>query len=229
MSVDSDIGPFAIVPEWVLRRVSPQALALFAELALHADRKTAKAWPSRARLAERLNVTTKTIDRSMKELVDIDAIEKHHRRDDSGWHSSLYLVKYVSPPSVVSTPTPSPVDVPQNQKHFEPEPRTRALLPRKRDEIADALARFGDGADPNDVPAGRMRTLCVKAAELRRLMPSVTAEEVERRAANWPGLFAHATLTGPALVEHWGSLAMTRRPHGIYDDMLALADGMEQS
>jgi hypothetical protein len=51
-----------------------------------------------------------------------------------------------------------------------------------------------------------MRTLCVKAAELRRLSPDITPAEIERRAANWSSHFERASISGPAIVEHWGRL-----------------------
>ena len=78
--------------------------------------------------------------------------------------------------------------------------------PRKRDVIGDALAR-AELSDPLEVPASRMRTLCVKANELRKLDPSVTPEEVARRAANWGSHFDHASISGPAIVTHWARLA----------------------
>lgn len=138
--VTSDVGPFAIVPEWLADAVSPSALTLFVRLALHADRDTDQAWPSRARLAKLMDVSTKSIDRWLAELVDAGAIHKTPRRDQGGWHSSLYLVKYVSPPRAKESPTPSPTDVSQNQNQLEPEPRTReTLAPRKRDAIWDCL------------------------------------------------------------------------------------------
>lgn len=77
--------------------------------------------------------------------------------------------------------------------------------PRKRDVLADALAR-AEGADPLEVPASRMRTLCVKAAELRRLNADITPAEVARRAENWTSHFERASISGPAIVEHWGRL-----------------------
>lgn len=204
--VTSDVGPFAIVPEWLADSVSPSALTLFVRLALHADRDTDQAWPSRSRLAKLMEASTKSIDRWLAELVDSGAIEKTPRRDEGGWHSSLYLVKYVSPGRSGGVANPSDSDVPQNQNQLEPEPRTRERPSRKRDVLADALAE-AEGSDPLEVPASRMRTLCVKANELRKLNPDITPEEVMRRAGNWGSHFEHASITGPAIVTHWGRLA----------------------
>jgi hypothetical protein len=99
-------------------------------------------------------------------------------------------------------PTPTP---PQQQK--------KPSTPRKRDVIADALAR-AEGGDPLEVPSTYMRTLVVKAHELRQIAPNVTPDEVLRRAANWPSHMHDATMTGPAIVKHWARLAHTASPNG---------------
>lgn len=93
--------------------------------------------------------------------------------------------------------------IPSHPLPLETEPKTST--PRKRDEIADALA-IAENAEPLEVPASHMRTLCVKANELRKVAPDVTPEEVARRAANWPSHMRDATISGPAIVKHWGRL-----------------------
>lgn len=103
------------------------------------------------------------------------------------------------------------------------EPKVKISTPRKRDAIADSLA-VAEGADlPTDVPASRMRTLCVKANELRRLNPDVTADEVARRADNWASHFGDATITGPAIVTHWARLTRAgpgrQRREPLIDEM----------
>jgi hypothetical protein len=52
-----------------------------------------------------------------------------------------------------------------------------------------------------------MKTLCVKANELRKLNPDITPAEVARRAANWSTHYEGAAISGPAIVAHWGTLA----------------------
>jgi hypothetical protein len=99
---------------------------------------------------------------------------------------------------IPSHPLPQPKDL-------KPSP------PRKRDEIADTLARI-EGGDPLEVPPSHMRTLCVKANELRKVAPDVTSAEVERRAANWSGHMHDATISGPAVVKHWARLAQPAKP-----------------
>lgn len=76
--------PFAIVPEWLLDApVSANAVRLYAVLVRYAD-KEHRAHPSRRTLAKRLRVSTKTIDRTLKELVEIGAMRMEQRRDEAG-------------------------------------------------------------------------------------------------------------------------------------------------
>lgn len=98
IEVNSDTGPFVIVPEWVLlSRVSHGAVRLYASLARYADSVTGTAWPSRRTLATRLRVSDDTIDRWVKELVDVGAlfVERRTQTDEVGSTrnlSNLYTV-----------------------------------------------------------------------------------------------------------------------------------------
>jgi len=109
--------------------------------------------------------------------------------------------------------TPAVVD-PRDVDPQDEEPKIKPSTPRKRDAIADALAR-AERSEPLEVPASRMRTLCVKANELRKVAPNVTPEEVARRATNWSSHMGDATITGPAVVTHWARLgAAGTSPNG---------------
>jgi hypothetical protein len=76
-SVRSDVGPFAMVPEWLIDTpgLTPSAFMVYAVLALHADRNTGRAHPSRTKIAERIGASKATVDRALKLLSDIGAIE----------------------------------------------------------------------------------------------------------------------------------------------------------
>ncbi|GAB0105266.1 hypothetical protein JMUB6875_42440 [Nocardia sp. JMUB6875] len=85
-------GTFSIVPHAVLeamsdRRLSPQAVALYAVLAKHADRQTGQSWPSRARLAKSLGYTkADSIDKYMTQLEDAGFVRvdaRYGNRPDS--------------------------------------------------------------------------------------------------------------------------------------------------
>ena len=65
-AVKSDIGPYSLVPEWLLDGgVSARAVCLYALLGRFADRE-GESWPSRAKLASRLRCSTDTVDRLTK-------------------------------------------------------------------------------------------------------------------------------------------------------------------
>jgi DNA-binding transcriptional regulator YhcF (GntR family) len=95
MQVSTQMGPFSIVPEWLLDRgLSSTALKLYIVLARFADWETGIAFPSRDTLADRIGATPKTIDRLVKELVDAECIEKHSR---GRYASAKYRVFQVDP------------------------------------------------------------------------------------------------------------------------------------
>jgi hypothetical protein len=47
------------------------------------------------------------------------------------------------------------------------------------------------------------RAVGVALAEIRKVTPAVTPEEIQRRARNYPTHFSDAALTAPALAKHW--------------------------
>ena len=95
MQVSTQMGPFSIVPEWVLDRgLSSTALKLYIVLARFADWDTGIAFPARDTLAERMGCTEKTVDRVVKELVEAGCIDKHSR---GRYQSAQYRVLQVDP------------------------------------------------------------------------------------------------------------------------------------
>lgn len=97
-SVRDQIGPFTIVPEWIVdEAISTGAIALYVVLALHANKEN-KAWPSRKALADRLQVSKDTIDRWKRELVSVGALEVQNRKTEGGNNrSNLYRIMRVPP------------------------------------------------------------------------------------------------------------------------------------
>lgn len=114
--VVSDTGPFSVIPEWVITaKISHGAVRLYALLARYADYETGVAFPSRRLLGSRLEVSVATVDRFVKELVDIGALEVVKRCDNGTWLSNLYRVRRVaSSPNCGGSPmgkaTGSPTD-----------------------------------------------------------------------------------------------------------------------
>jgi hypothetical protein len=95
MQVSSQMGPFSIVPEWVLDRgLSPTALKLYIVMARFADWNTGMAFPSRETLAKRMNCSLKTVDRAVVEVVAAECVNKISR---GRYASALYRVYQVDP------------------------------------------------------------------------------------------------------------------------------------
>lgn len=96
--VRSDIGRYAIVPEWLLATdISANAIRLFAVLAAKYADRDGVAYPSRRRLREDMGgVSLDTVDRSVSELVKIGAITVESRRSEDGDPASnLYTLHFV--------------------------------------------------------------------------------------------------------------------------------------
>ena len=132
----SDIGPFAIVPEWLLdSKISHGAVRLYALLARYTNNDQA-AWPSRATLAKRLGTSKDTVDRYIKELTCVQALVVEHRRDTTKDgnlinRSNLYTL-LVTPPGVAASVRPpsrngaargSRISAAQNDNHIERQPK----------------------------------------------------------------------------------------------------------
>lgn len=106
--VHSDIGRFSLIPESILDApISDRAVRLFATLHRYADQNH-EAFPNRRTLAKRLRTSFASVDRAIKELVDIGALKVTQRRDAKGDPTSnLYQLIMVRPGGVSS-----PVEIP---------------------------------------------------------------------------------------------------------------------
>jgi hypothetical protein len=141
------------------------------------------------------------------EVVDFDQHQRINRPSPSSIPApGLFTKRSPSGQGVLTEPS-SPERKGKERKGRD----GKGVTPRERDVIADTLARI-EGGSPLEVPSSHMRTLCVKANELRKVAPDVTPAEVERRAANWSGHMHDATISGPAVVKHWARLAQAAKP-----------------
>lgn len=222
MTVKADVL-FAVVPEWIVyAEIGPQAVRLYAALARHADKETGHARPSRRRLAELLRCSPDTIDRALKELVDVGAVTVQAREIEGTKERTTndYVVHVLPTRSRVdaatgggiSAATGGRTDAAVNESHLERESLgTISDVParrmRPRDLVIDALAEIDGATNLSQVTRSRWATIGTKAAELRAAAPDVTVVEIRRRAANWSTHF-DSTLTAPALVTHWARLAV---------------------
>lgn len=132
MPVTSDLGRYAIVPEWLLDTdVSANAIRLWAVLAAKfADRESDVAYPSRARLATDLHKSIDTVDRAVRELVECGALAVQARFDDEGDPTSnAYYLRFSRPGSRTDAQSPTGMgaqsgggnDAALIQNHSDPE------------------------------------------------------------------------------------------------------------
>lgn len=95
VTVTTDTGRFALVPEWVLTLpISDKALRLYALLSVRwADRDTGECWPSRRTIADALGCSVDTVTRATAELEAVEAITVHRRRDEDGTNRpNVYVI-----------------------------------------------------------------------------------------------------------------------------------------
>lgn len=102
-TVESDLGPFAIVPEWLIDHpdLSDRAVRLYAVLARVAGSR-GSAWPGRKTLAARLRCSPSALDRALRELREAGAVTVTARTSATGRRTSnLYRLHLHPSPQVV--------------------------------------------------------------------------------------------------------------------------------
>lgn len=95
----TDVGPFAIVPLWLLESgASPRAIQLYALMAAkYADRDGA-CFPAVPTLAKDVQTSEMTVHRALTELVAIGAMNRAPRWNATGGHrSNLYSLRFAKP------------------------------------------------------------------------------------------------------------------------------------
>lgn len=98
MSRLSDIGPYTVVPGWLVDAgATPQAIALYVVLGLYAN-KDGVCWPSRRLLSERLGCSESTLDRAKAELIRLAALESSPQYSEQGDRTSnSYRLMFSAP------------------------------------------------------------------------------------------------------------------------------------
>lgn len=236
--IDHEMGPFAIVPLWLLDELvkvkTPEALRLYVALHRWTAGSDRSCHPSRQKLAATVGCSESTLDRYVKALVKVGALSVRRRRDQNGdWTSNLYTLHVV--PRVASRVTTARTDEgggvtgdatggvihdatggvtgdEQTRPSLEPdplEPDKRAPAARQRNPLFDATA-VACGMDLSGMTRREARACGVAVAELA--VAGATPEEVERRAANYPLLFPQTRLTPNALASHWSKLRAVAVP-----------------
>lgn len=94
--VTTDIGPFAMVPEWLLYSgVSTNAICVFATLHRFSDKVSSEAYPGREKMAELTHLSVSTVDRAVKELQVIGAVTVTPRYEGGRQTANLYHLHFV--------------------------------------------------------------------------------------------------------------------------------------
>lgn len=95
-------APFTMAPDWVaLSDITNTAKTLFWHIAMHVNnaRGDSAAWPGRAALARRLGLSrADKVDRYVKELITLGAVEKTKRERADGSNLTNHYVVHQTPP-----------------------------------------------------------------------------------------------------------------------------------
>lgn len=159
MTIKHEVGPFAIVPLWVMDALceagEPEALRLYVQL--HRWTKSDHTcYPSRGTIAEACKVTTKTVDRYIAALVNVGALRVEHREGENGSPSTnLYTVVVVDPRGAdVATPTrgrpdrgDTDVATPATQMSHKPDPPEPDKIPSSGSSASCGSARTSTRPD----------------------------------------------------------------------------------
>lgn len=98
--VTGELGRFAMIPEWLfLRRPSANAIALYGLMAVTwMDRKDRTCFPSKRAMREALGVSEGTLERAMRELVELGAVRVTPRiRADGSRSANDYYLAWTEP------------------------------------------------------------------------------------------------------------------------------------
>ena len=134
--VKTETGPWAMVPLWVITRASANGVKLYALLAAKwADRETGSCFPSKRTVGQALGVSESTVERAIKELVEIGALKVDARnRADGSPTSNLYTLIQVAPgpvrpPATPARPMADPLTETSINNHTDCDPSDREASP----------------------------------------------------------------------------------------------------
>lgn len=208
---------FVIIPEWILlSKVSDKAKVLYGNLWKYADRETNKCFPSRATLAKNMNCSKSSIDRVLKELIDINAVTVQSRppKDNGANQSNLYTLRTINPVLIdkdipVSTDKDIPV-VLDNDLTITNRTKTNITKERKRDLIFEELCNQC-GIDWTKAPRGELGKVQRATKELKEV--NATVENI-KDVANW-------------YKKNWSDIDIT--PNGISNNFTKILSKIEET
>lgn len=213
---------FAIIPDWLIDVVSPRALQVYAILRRHADytQADAETFVSRRRMAKRGDCSVATIDRALRELETIGAIDVVTRFEDGRQTTNLYTVRTIRGPLLISEEgvgrvyddgplimDDEPVPRATDTESQETELALRASEPTRK-QVHDAMAWAlvdGLGWDRDEVPEPQWGRIHAAASTLTDI--GADPDEVPRRIAVYRVKYSGAAVTPTAIAANWAALA----------------------
>lgn len=215
--IESDTGPFAIVPEWLLDLpITDRAVRLYAILSRYAD-ADGYSWPSRKTLAERLNRSVDALDRAVKELMECDALVVIARYDEAGDRTSNgYSIRRAIPAALRegrretaatgsletaatgSRETAALTRVSLNESQLNESGSSRSL--ERRDLVWEMMLEVC-GIDGQKIPSSARGPYNRARKDLRQV--GATPDEIVRRAVVFRTRWPDASLTPTALARRW--------------------------
>lgn len=224
--VRSEDGPYAIVPVALLgdERVNDRAVRVYAAVASFADYDTLETFALQLRMAERLGVSVKTVQRGLQDLLDSGWILSRPRKQKGRKVGNLYTVvrhnrsdtsddtsdesgsdtsgRTEATPLSTTEATHAVVSLLSDQLP-RPSNETTCLPEGKRtDQLWEAvmLACGISGQITNGARAGYGKAV----KELREA--GATPDDVAERGRNHRQMWPHASLTPHSLAKHWAEL-----------------------
>lgn len=163
---------FTRIPNWLLtyrdsdgKSLSPQVIKTYFALASFADNQTMEAYPSQQLLAERADISVRSIQRYIKELADLDIIRifKAPNQKDK-WFHNIYQLS-VNPPESMQLPeVVEPVEV---TEEFDLGVASNGRKRTPNDEIWDAFEEYlGTSPKGDKINAGKWMAGCKRLASI---------------------------------------------------------------
>lgn len=132
MTVRSNIGPFAMVPEELFKLVQEGTLTsvdimVYIGLSMRADRSTGECWPSQKTIGNEIGKSAETVRKSLNRLREIGAVDWEHQYEDEAktvLSSNRYTVNYTLtlPSPRGGVPSSARVGVPTSTREGVPSP-----------------------------------------------------------------------------------------------------------
>lgn len=189
-------------------KISTNAKIVYAGIWLYSDAEKRKAFPSRNRLSQDLNLSTSTIDRAITELKEIEAvIVKGRIRPDGGRSSNIYELRVSQPGGPYSYTNGGPA-----HRQLEPTPtdgeaititnKQKPIKKRKRDLLFEEMCN-GLGIDWNEATDGELSKVRGAVKQLRSVnaTPTELKEVIDHYKKNWK-----VTISAPAISNNWSKL-----------------------